>query len=74
MKLLLVRRTAMVGIVRVVVEVIGGSTMGAKTVVEEELGEVASVRAEDMVIAAAAAERRCARVSSGGGGRRSSRL
>jgi hypothetical protein len=55
MKLLQVRRAAIVGIVRVVVEEIGGSTMGAETVVEEELGAVATVRDKDVVIATAAA-------------------
>jgi hypothetical protein len=62
MKLLPVRRTAIVGIVRVVVEAIGGSMTGAETAVEEELGAEESTRAEDVVITAAAARDR------GGGG------
>ena len=61
MKLLPERRTAMVGITRVVEDADGGSMTGAEMAVEE-LGEVVIVRAEEVSIAAATARDR------GGGG------
>ena len=67
MKLLLLRRTAIVGITSVVEVAEGGSMTGADTVMaEEELGAVDSVSSEEVFIVAAATGDR-----GSGGGRRS---